>query len=294
VKNNEIQYNLFEIAIESSEIRLKSERESMSVPMVSLSRTKRTKPIKWKGSKGQYVVVSASSEYGIATIKDKDIILWICSQLNTMVDAGNLNPERVIATTSYALLKGIGRTKGRSKKNLSGGDYKNLESALDRLTSTVVKTNINPPKGKRKDTFQWLGGYTYHPDSGKLLLAVPEWLYRSVVTNRSILTISPKYFTLKTNLEKWLYSIARRHGGRQQFGWTFTIDELFKRSGSQSTKSTFTFALKRIVKQNNLPEYDLALIKGQKGHDTVVFSPLNPYPSNKTFPPLPDDVTWKT
>ena len=56
------------------DVPLRDEREAMSLPLVSLSKSKRTKPIEWQSPGGnRWVRVSAPSEIGIATIWDLDV-----------------------------------------------------------------------------------------------------------------------------------------------------------------------------------------------------------------------------
>lgn len=59
------QLDLFAALI--SEVPFREEREAMSVPLVALSKNKRTR-IEWEGPNGQRVLVTAPEEYGVPTI----------------------------------------------------------------------------------------------------------------------------------------------------------------------------------------------------------------------------------
>ena len=47
-----------------------------------------------------------------------------------------------------------------------------------------------------------------------------------------MLTIDPTYFRLTGGIERWLYRLVRKHGGRQEHGWQFDFQHLYRKSGS--------------------------------------------------------------
>ena len=49
-----------------------------------------------------------------------------------------------------------------------------------------------------------------------------------------MLTIDRAYFDLTGGLERWLYRLVRKHGGRQEGGWSFDLKYLHAKSGSLS------------------------------------------------------------
>ena len=117
------------------EVPLRDDKEAMSVPLVSLSKGKRTKPIEWRSSNDEWHVrVTANATHGMATIWDFDVIVWAVSQLNEAVNKG-LPTSPVIRFQPYDMLRAIRRQVG-------GDDYNALEAALSRLKGTVMETNI--------------------------------------------------------------------------------------------------------------------------------------------------------
>jgi plasmid replication initiation protein len=261
----------------AGDVPLRDDREAMSVPLVSLSKSKRTKPIEWRSSDGtRWVRVTAPTQHGLATIWDYDIILWAISQLNAAVEAG-LPTSPVVHCQPHDMLKAIGRDVG-------GRDYNDLEAALRRLKGTVVETNIRQSaKSKRAAMFGLLDDWAHDTDpttgrSRGLTITVPRWMYQAVVDGREVLAVSPSYFDITSGIGRWLYRLARRHAGRQQTGWRFTMTELHARSGSAQPRAQFARDVRRVITANNLPEYAFAIIEGQRGHEvvTMIRDPAKP------------------
>jgi plasmid replication initiation protein len=70
-----------------------------------------------------------------------------------------------------------------------------------------------------------------------------------------VLTIDRAYFDLTGGLERWLYRLVRKHGGRQRFGWRFDFRHLHQKSGSLSPFKRFAFELRDIIRRQPLPGY---------------------------------------
>ena len=69
-------------------------------------------------------------------------------------------------------------------------------------------------------------------------LILPDWFYAGVIDDALVLTIDRAYFGLTGGLERWLYRLVRKHGGRQQGGWSFDFLHLHAKSGSLSPLNT--------------------------------------------------------
>lgn len=104
-------------------------------------------------------------------------------------------------------------------------DYDRLKAALDRLQSTTVATSIRQPTERRMHRFSWINEWKERADHrGRPLgleLILPDWFYGAVLDDALVLTIDRKYLDLTGGLERWLYRLVRKHGGRQEFGWSF-------------------------------------------------------------------------
>ena len=74
-----------------------------------------------------------------------------------------------------------------------------------------------------------------------------------------VLTIDRAYFGLTGGLERRLYRIVRKHGGKQKGGWSFDVAHLHLKSGALSPLKRFAFELRDIVRRQPLPGYRLEL-----------------------------------
>ena len=87
-------------------------------------------------------------------------------------------------------------------------------------------------------------------------LILPDWFYAGVLMRALVLTIDPAYFRLKGGIERWLYRLVRKHGGRQEHGWQFDFrHSTASRQRGPSRTSPTTCAL---VARQSLPGYVLA------------------------------------
>jgi plasmid replication initiation protein len=249
------------------DVPLRDDREAMSLPLVSLGKKKRVTPIEWHSPDGTaWVQVSCSSVTGMATIYDLDVILWAVSQLNDAIERGQLTSP-TLSFHPYDCLKGIRRTT-------SGTDYERLRAALSRLAGTLIRTNVRVPGKKRHVEFHWIEGWSEEVDeatgqSKGMKIVLPQWLYNAVVKERTVLAVSPEYFELTSGLARWLYRIARRHAGKQPQGWRFSMQHLWERSGTNRKLKQFAHDVRKVVKEDPLPEYHLEVITSGKGDEVV-------------------------
>lgn len=250
------------------DVPFRDERESMSMPMVSLAKRKRVKPIEWTSADGRaWVRVTANQTFGMASIWDLDIVLWAISQLNEAVEQG-LSTSPTISFHPYDLLRSIGREVG-------GDHYRRLEAALERLRATTVETSVRADDRRKKAMFGWIEAWTHEIEdatgqSKGMTLTMPRWIYHAVTEERAVLAVPPEYFALTSGLERWLYRLARRHAGKQPAGWRFTMRQLHERSGSSQSLADFARDLRKVIGRNRLPEYHVEISKGQRGDELVV------------------------
>jgi plasmid replication initiation protein len=243
-------------------------QDLMSWPFFSLAKTKRVAPIDFRMGE-TWIVVEATPEHGMATIWDADVLIWAASQIVEARDAGR-QTSRLMATTPHEILTFIGR--GTSVR-----DYDRLKAALDRLQSTTVATSIRQPHQRRRHRFSWINEWKERLDgSGRPLgleLIVPDWFYAGVLDRALVLTIERAYFDLTGGLERWLYRIVRKHGGRQSGGWSFDLSHLYLKSGALSPFKRFAFELRAIVRRQPLPGYVLTL-EHALGRERLKFAPI--------------------
>ena len=241
-------------------------QDLMAYPFFSLAKSKRLAPIDFKA--GSIVIrVEAVPEHGMATIWDADVLIWAASQIVEARDTG-LRPSRLMGTTPYEILNFIGR-------GVSLRDYDRLKAALDRLQSTTVATSIRQPTERRMHRFSWINEWKEKADPhGRPLgleLIVPDWFYAAVLDDALVLTIDRAYFDLTGGLERWLYRLVRKHGGRQEFGWSFDFVHLHAKSGSLSPLKHFAYDLRDIVRRQALPGYRLTIEQPASGRERLSF-----------------------
>ena len=248
-------------------IAARDAQDLMSWPFFSLAKSRRVAPILFRMGE-TWISVEAVAEHGMATIWDADILIWAASQLIQARDAGRPT-SRLMATTPHEILSFVGRGTG-------GDNYDRLKAALDRLQSTTVATSIRQQHQRRHHRFSWVNEWQERLDgAGRPLgieLILPDWFYAGVLDRALVLTIDRAYFALTGGLERWLYRIVRKHGGRQSGGWSFDFAHLHLKSGVLSPLKRFAFELRGIVRRQPLPGYRLAIDHGF-GRERLTFAP---------------------
>ena len=243
---------------------MRDQREMMERPFFSLAKSKRVKPIDYTSPDGQvHVHVSASPEYGMATIWDADILIYCASVLADMQRRGLNDVPRKLHLMPYDLLRAIGRpTTGRA--------YELLGQALDRLVATTIKTNIRA-ENRREATFSWLDGWTQLVDekterSRGMTIELSNWFWEGVMMKGGVLAIDRAYFNITGGRERWLYRVARKHaGGAGETGFAITMPVLFEKSGAEGQYRRFKFEMLKLAEKNELPGYALAVETAKDG-----------------------------
>ncbi|RIV80418.1 replication initiator protein A [Pelagerythrobacter aerophilus] len=266
-----------------SDIAARDAQDLMAWPFFSLAKSKRVKPIDFRMGEVA-ILVEATAEHGMATIWDADVLIWVASQIVEARDAGKAT-SRLIAATPHEILTFTRRGTGKA-------GYERLKAALDRLQSTSIATSIRQAGARRRRRFSWINEWRERlDDNGRALgieMIVPDWLYEGVLDRALVLTIDPAYFALTGGLERWLYRIVRKHGGKQKGGWSFDISHLHLKSGALSPLKRFAFEVRAIVRRQSLPGYNLAL-EHQFGRERLLFvaAPVDPFASARRRIGLP-------
>ena len=249
-------------------------QDLMAYPFFSLAKSKRLTPIDFRAG-AIAIRVEAVPEHGMATIWDADVLIWAASQIVHARDAG-LRTSRMMAATPYEILTFVGRGAGVR-------DYQRLKAGLDRLQSTTVATSIRQITERRRHRFSWINEWKETADSSGrplgLQLILPDWFYAGVLEDALVLTIDRAYFALTGGLERWLYRIVRKHGGRQDYGWSFDFAYLHAKSGSLSPLKHFAYDIRDIVRRQPLPGYSLAIEPARSGAERLSFKPSSSDPS---------------
>src|SRR3954454_25374066 len=152
----------------------------------------------------------------------------------------------------FDLLRAIHRQTG-------GDQYHRLREALDRLKSTVIRTNIRAPHGKKEAVFSWISEWTDLVDertneSRGMSIVLSQWFKQGVMQRGGVLSIDPAYFRITGGRERWLYRVARKHaGGNGPNGFTISLPTLFEKSGAEGPFRRFKFEIQKIAERNDLP-----------------------------------------
>ncbi|MBB4614111.1 plasmid replication initiation protein [Novosphingobium taihuense] len=247
-----------------ADMPMRDQREMMERPFFSLAKSKRVKPIDYTSPDGKlWVHVSASPEYGMATIWDADILIYCASVLADMARRGVNDVPRKLNLMPYDLLRAIGRpTTGRA--------YELLGQSLDRLVATTIKTNIRA-ENRREATFSWLDGWTQLVDekterSRGMTIELSNWFWEGVMMKGGVLSIDRAYFNITGGRERWLYKVARKHaGGAGEEGFAISMPTLFEKSGAEGEYRRFKFEILKLAEKDALPGYGLSVETAKGG-----------------------------
>jgi plasmid replication initiation protein len=263
------QIELF-VAPQLDVVSLRDDIDIMSLPFFSIEKTPRKEPIEFErttGDRRQYIRVSPG-EFGLATIWDNDIILYLRTQI---IEALNRDREvsKKISFHIHDCLVATGRRTG-------GREYELFKEALTRLKTTTVLTNISTTEEIADEGFGWLESFRIKKRrvaGGAEVMAscevvVSDWLFGLFINSRRALAIDSAYFELQGGLERKLYGILRKHLGQQPM-WQIGVDTLKDLCGVRRDLRRFTYDLKKIV-ERGLPGFELEITKTPRGSPRVV------------------------
>ncbi|MDD4616405.1 MAG: replication initiator protein A [Alphaproteobacteria bacterium] len=221
----------------------------MEHPFYSLSKKPETSIRKYEHN-GNWIQITPSVK-GLATIYDKDILIYCISQLMEKLKRNERVSQR-IRITAYDLL--IFTNRGSS-----GRDYDALCEAIDRLSGTRITTNIQTGDEEQRDSFALIDSSSIRRKNGldgRLLwmeIKLSDWVFNAI-RSQEVLTLHPDYFRLRKPLERRIYELARKHCGKQP-SWQISLGTLLKKSGSQSPEKRFRQMVKHLARYDHLPDY---------------------------------------
>jgi len=233
----------------------KDDMASMEHPIFSLSTRPDLRVLRY--AHGDTSIEIIPSVKGLATIHDKDILIYCISQLMAAINAGK-PVARTLHLTAHDLLAATSR-------ETSGDGYRRLREALERLSGTRIVTNIATGARETTSGFGLIDTWEIvrKTRAGRMISAritLSDWLFRAVLS-KSVLTLSRDYFALRKPLERRIYEIARKHCG-QQSAWQIGLATLLKKSGSASPLRVFRKMIRDMAAQNHLPDYTLNMQPG--------------------------------
>ena len=252
-----------EITIDPRDIR--DVMETMEVPFLSLSKN-RTAPINYESPDGKIKVrISCHTNHYLASIYDWDIVLFVASKMQEIINSGNDIPPRTLIVPRHELLESLYKHDGKKEE-------KDLRATLARLKLTGIETTIRNEDGRYDAGFGFLDswGYTDRKDVREFRITLSQWLYDGICKKGSLLKVRPEYFRLTSGLKKFLYRTARKHVGSRNKLWDFLPETLYEKSGSEREFKKFKHDLKKAVSDDDIPEYFMKWIE-KDGKEYVRF-----------------------
>lgn len=258
----------------------KGDMASMAHPIFSLS-TKPDHRIRRYENGDDYLEVKPSAE-GLATIHDRDVLIYCISQIMAALNR-NEKVSQTVRLRAYDLLKATNRvTDGRG--------YEGLRAALARLQGTQIETNIVTGGTEKLDFFSIIDRATIVRETRdgrmqEIEIRLSDWVF-DAIRHREVLTLHRDYFRLRKPLERRMYELARKHCGRKD-EWSISLKTLLKKCGSGSTAREFKRLVINIIRQDeayhHMPDYAVSLEDGNK----IVFR-------NRGSVPTPPALTAET
>ena len=194
---------------------------------------------------------------GLATIHDKDIVIYCISQLVAKMNAGQ-PLHKTLHLKAHDLLVSTNR-------NTDGRGYQQLEDALERLSGTRIKTNIKTNKESIREGFGLIDSWriirnTKSDRMSEIAINLSDWVFNAVL-GRDVLTLHRGYFRLRKPLERRIYELGRKHCGKQD-EWAISLELLKKKCGSASEDAEFRRLVGIICKEDeqhgHIPDYALS------------------------------------
>ena len=235
---------------------IRGERSLMAFPFFALSKNAWMKPLAYEHA--QVSIEVRPSANGVATIYDKEIVLYIASLMAGKLEEG-ADVAQDFVFTAHDLFSVTGA-------NHSARSYARLSEALERLQGTQIKTNIEAGGEGEEGFFSWLSEARLHYSKTrtgeKRLKAVKvrlcDWLYRAILRDRQVLDYAAAYFQLGP-IERRIYEVARAtaEDGRLEVDLaTFRLQV-----GYQNPLANFRTAMKAIAQADTIPDFQVALVE---------------------------------
>ena len=235
---------------------IRGERSLMAFPFFALAKNAWMKPLAYNTESVSIEVRPSAS--GVATIYDKEIVLYIASLMAAKIEAGEEVAQDFVFT-AHDLFSVTG-------SNHSARSYGRLSEALERLQGTQIKTNIEAGGEGEEGFFSWLSEAKLHYSktrSGeRRLKAVKvrlcDWLFRAILRDRQVLNYAHAYFQLGP-IERRIYEVARSTCETERVEVDLATFRL--QIGYQNPLANFRNALKQIAGTNAIPDYQLELVE---------------------------------
>ena len=229
---------------------------SMEHPIFSLS-TKPDHRIRRYEHGSVFVEVKPSAD-GLATVHDRDILIYCISQLMAAINARQ-PVSSVVRFKAHDLLKATNRMT-------NGQGYEALKAAFERLAGTRISTNLVTGGQEIFETFGLIerARIVRETRDGRMQeieIKLSDWVFNAI-RNQEVLTLHRDYFRLRKPLERRIYEIARKHCGKQS-EWKISLQVLQKKCGSASTEKEFRRLVSKIAAEDlrfqHMPDFSISM-----------------------------------
>ena len=237
----------------------KSDIASMENPLFTLSTKPDMTPREFR--RGQNWLKLQPSAMGLATVHDRDILIYCISQCMAALNEGR-QIHRTLRFNAHDLLKTTNRATNKKGYDL-------FRNALKRLQGTQVETNITTGGQEQWEVFSFIDNAKTIKESrdGRMQaieITLSDWVFNAInEKGKDLLTISRDYFRLRKPLERRLYEVARKMCGQSTY-WHLRLETLHKLTGSSSTQAEFKRMMKSIIDDNtthkHIPDYTFELV----------------------------------
>ncbi|PSO09745.1 RepA family protein [Sphingobium sp. AEW4] len=236
---------------------IRGERSLMAFPFFALAKNPWMKPLAYSTSTVQIEV--RPSARGVATIYDKEIVLYIASLMAAKIEAG-MTVSQDFTFTAHDLFTVTGA-------NHSARSYSRLSDALERLQGTQIRTNIEAGGEGEEGFFSWLSeARLQYARSGKgekrlksVRVRLCDWLFRAILRDGQVLNYANTYFQLGP-IERRIYEVARSSCVEGE-PLDIELDLLRHQIGFQNPLSNFRIAMRQLAASNAIPDYAVCLIE---------------------------------
>ncbi len=230
----------------------KDDLASMEHPVFSLATKPDQRILSYQH--GNTKIQITPSVKGLATIFDKDVLIYCISQMIAKKNRGEPLAQTV-QLQAYDLLVWTNR-------DTSGDAYKRLVEAFERLRGTTITTNLKAGGTEVTTGFGLIDSFRIVKDTptgrmSELQVRISDWMFK-IVQSAEVLTLDRGYFRLRKPIERRIYEIARKHCG-DQTDWKISMELLQKKVGSTSNDRKFAMIVRELVKHDHLPEYSVAI-----------------------------------
>ena len=257
----------------------KSDIASMEHPVFSLS-TKPDRQLR-RYEHGELFVEIRPSADGLATVHDKDILIFCISQIMAAKNR-DVKINQSVRFKAYELLTATNRMT-------NGSGYEGVKAALERLAGTRITTNIISGGQEITRGFGLIEEFEIVRESRdgrmqEVQVKLSDWVFNAI-EQHEVLTLHRDYFRLRKPIERRVYELARKHCNRKS-EWKISLRLLQKKCGAASSPREFRRLFTNIVredeKHSHIPDYSVSLTED----DMVIFRNRN------TMPDLADSQTF--